>query len=104
MTPARYAAGTASVEAPSTGLSRAERANIRIGDTVAVFAQGSIGLCATAGAKLSGATWVIGVDRLSNRLDIARRMGADHVIDSSRTNPIEEILRLTAGRLLSRTR
>ena len=82
----------------STGLSGAERAGIRIGDTVAVFAQGPIGLCATAGAKLSGATTVIGVDRLSNRLEIARRMGADHVIDSSRIDPVEEIMRLTGGR------
>jgi alcohol dehydrogenase len=82
----------------STGLSGAEHANIRIGDTVAVFAQGPIGLCATAGAKLSGATTVIGVDRLANRLEIAQRMGADHVIDSSRVDPIEEIMRLTGGR------
>jgi alcohol dehydrogenase len=82
----------------STGFSGAERANIRIGDTVAVFAQGPIGLCATAGAKLSGATTVIGVDRLANRLEIARRMGADHVVDSSRNDPVEEIMRLTAGR------
>jgi len=82
----------------STGLSGAERANIRIGDTVAVFAQGPIGLCATAGAKLSGATTVIGVDRLATRLDIARRMGADHVIDSGRNDPVEEIMRLTGGR------
>ena len=82
----------------STGFSGAERAGIRIGDTVAVFAQGPIGLCATAGAKLSGATTVIGVDRLANRLEIARRMGADHAIDSSRTDPVEEIMRLTDGR------
>ena len=46
----------------STGFAGAERAGIRIGDTVAVFAQGPIGLCATAGAKLCGATTVIGVD------------------------------------------
>ena len=82
----------------STGFGGAERAGIRIGDTVAVFAQGPIGLCATAGAKLSGATKVIGVDRLRNRLEIARRMGADHVIDSSRTDPVAEIMRLTDGR------
>jgi len=82
----------------STGLAGAERANIRIGDTVAVFAQGPIGLCATAGAKLSGATTVIGVDRLANRLEMARRMGADHVIDGSRKDPVEEIMRITGGR------
>ncbi len=82
----------------STGFSGAERAGVRIGDVVAVFAQGPIGLCATAGAKLSGAALVIGVDRLSNRLEVARTMGADHVIDASRTDPVEEIMRLTEGR------
>jgi threonine dehydrogenase-like Zn-dependent dehydrogenase len=82
----------------STGFSGAESARIRIGDTVAVFAQGPIGLCATVGAKLSGASAVIGVDRLPERLQIARQMGADHVVDASRVDPVEEILRLTEGR------
>ena len=39
----------------STGLSGAEEADIKIGDAVAVFAQGPIGLCATLGARLRGA-------------------------------------------------
>ena len=82
----------------STGLGGAESAGIRIGDTVAVFAQGPIGLCATAGAKLSGATTVIAVDRIAGRLEIARLMGADLVIDSSKVDPVQEILRLTDGR------
>lgn len=82
----------------STGFSGAESAGIRIGDTVAVFAQGPIGLCATAGAKLSGATTVIGVDRLPARLEMARRMGADHVVDASRGDPVKAILELTGGR------
>ena len=82
----------------STGFGGAESGRIRIGDTVAVFAQGPIGLCATAGARLSGATTVIGVDRISGRLEIARRMGADVVIDASRTDPVQEIMRLTGGR------
>lgn len=67
----------------STGFSGSERGDVRIGDTVAVFAQGPIGLCATAGAKLSGATTIIAVDRLPERLGMARRMGADHVVDFS---------------------
>ena len=82
----------------STGFGGAENANIRIGDTVAVFAQGPIGLCAAAGAKLCGASLVIGVDRLPERLAMARRLGADHVIDASRCDPVEEIMRLTRGR------
>ena len=82
----------------STGFAGAESGTIRIGDTVAVFAQGPLGLCATAGAKLSGATTIIGVDRLPARLDVAKRLGADIVIDASKTDPVEEIMRLTNGR------
>ena len=82
----------------STGFGGAESGGIRIGDVVAVFAQGPIGLCATAGAKLSGASVIIGVDRLPERLAMARRMGADHVIDASREDPVEAIARLTGGR------
>ncbi|MFN6996001.1 MAG: NAD(P)-dependent alcohol dehydrogenase [Aquincola tertiaricarbonis] len=82
----------------STGFSGAESAGIRIGDTVAVFAQGPIGLCATLGAKLSGATLVIGVDRLPARLEMARRMGADVVVDASRVDVVDEILKITGGR------
>lgn len=58
----------------STGFSGAETAGVRIGDTVAVFAQGPIGLCATAGAKLSGASLVIGVDRLPARASARRHL------------------------------
>ena len=82
----------------STGFSGAESANIRIGDVVAVFAQGPIGLCAAAGAKLSGASVVIGVDRLAGRLAMSRQLGADHVVDASQVDPVEEIMRLTGGR------
>ena len=82
----------------STGFGGAESGNIRIGDTVAVFAQGPIGLCATAGAKLMGATRIIGVDFLENRLEIARRLGADHVVNAAVEDPVEAILNFTGGR------
>ena len=82
----------------STGFSGAESGSIRIGDSVAVFAQGPIGLCATAGARLSGATTIIGVDTLAERLEMARRLGADHVVDFKKVNPVDEILRITGGR------
>ena len=82
----------------STGFGGAESANIRIGDVVAVFAQGPIGLCAAAGAKLSGASVVIGVDRLPGRLAMSRKLAADHVIDASQVDPVDEIMRLTGGR------
>ncbi len=82
----------------STGLAGAENGRIKIGDTVAVFAQGPIGLCATAGARLLGATRIIAVDAVPARLDMARAMGADQVVDFSKVDPVEEILRLTDGR------
>jgi threonine dehydrogenase-like Zn-dependent dehydrogenase len=59
----------------STGLSGAESGNIKVGDAVAVFAQGPIGLCATVGAKLKGASLIIGVDSNDERLAVARRLG-----------------------------
>jgi threonine dehydrogenase-like Zn-dependent dehydrogenase len=82
----------------STGFSGAESGKIRIGDTVAVFAQGPIGLCATAGAKLSGAAAIIVVDAVPERLEVAKRLGADHVIDFKSVNPVEEVTRITEGR------
>ena len=82
----------------STGFSGAESGKVRIGDTVAVFAQGPIGLCATAGARLMGATTIIGVDAVAARMAIARKMGADHVVDFTKVDVVEEIMRLTDGR------
>jgi len=82
----------------STGFGGAERGGVRIGDTVAIFAQGPIGLCATAGARLMGATTIIGVDRLPERLAMSRRMGADHVVDFSAADPVAAIMALTDGR------
>lgn len=82
----------------STGFSGAERGKIRIGDTVAIFAQGPIGLCATAGAKLCGASTIVAVDRVPERLSIAKQLGANHVVDFSKADPVEEIMRLTDGR------
>lgn len=82
----------------STGFSGAESGKIRIGDSVAIFAQGPIGLCATAGAKMMGATTIIAIDSVPARIEMARRMGADHVIDFNKEDPVKEILRITDGR------
>jgi len=82
----------------STGFSGAETGGVRIGDTVAVFAQGPIGLCATAGAKLMGATTIIAVDSVPARMEMAKRMGADHVVDFKAESPVDAIMRLTDGR------
>ena len=82
----------------STGFAGAESGGVRIGDMVAVFAQGPIGLCATAGARLRGASTIFAVERLPERIEMAQKLGADHVIDFSRTDPVDEIMTLTDGR------
>ncbi len=81
----------------STGFSGAESGRVKIGDTVVVFAQGPIGLCATAGAKLRGATRIITVDGIPERLAISKRMGADITINFREKDPIEEIMKITNG-------
>jgi alcohol dehydrogenase len=82
----------------STGFAGAERGDVRIGDTVAVFALGPIGLCAVAGAKLMGATTIIGVDTVPERMHAAKRLGADHVVDFASVDPVGTIMQLTDGR------
>ena len=81
----------------STGFSGAESAGVKLGDSVVVFAQGPIGLCATAGAKLMGASLIIGVDGDDTRLAMARRMGADVVLDYRSQDVVAEVKRLTGG-------
>ena len=82
----------------STGFKGAENANIRIGDTVVVFAQGPIGLCATAGARLLGATTIIAVDGNDHRLGIAKKMGADVTLNFRNVDVIDEVMKLTGGK------
>ena len=81
----------------STGISGAESAPVRVGDTVVVYAQGPIGLMATAGARLMGASFIIGVDSNEARLAASKRMGADAVINFKEQDPVAEVKRLTGG-------
>src|SRR3990172_8729859 len=69
------------------GESAVETADVQIGDSVVIFAQGPIGLCATAGARLRGAGLVIAVDSNHRRLEMARTMGAGGVVDFPQEDP-----------------
>jgi len=82
----------------STGFMGAEHAHIPIGGTVAVFAQGPVGLMATVGARLLGAGLVIGVEGVPKRKELAKHFGADVIVDHTKVDPVEEIMRLTEGR------
>lgn len=79
----------------STGISGAEAGGVTLGDKVAVFAQGPIGLCASIGARLLGASMVIGVDGDDSRLAMAKQLGVDVVLDYRKVDVAAEIRRLT---------
>jgi threonine dehydrogenase-like Zn-dependent dehydrogenase len=81
----------------STGFGGAESANIRLGDTVIVFAQGPIGLCATAGAKLMGASFIITVESDPVRTEMSKRMGAHVVLDPKQDDIVSAVKKLTRG-------
>lgn len=67
------------------------------GTSVAVIGCGGVGVAAVAGAALAGASPIIAVDVDDTKLDAARRLGATHVLDSSRVDPVAEIGRICAG-------
>ncbi|MEV1084625.1 NAD(P)-dependent alcohol dehydrogenase [Streptomyces sp. NPDC050211] len=81
----------------STGFMGAEHGNIPMGGTVAVLAQGPVGLMATAGARLRGAGLVIGVESVPSRQKLARMYGADEIVDFSKEDVVQRILELTNG-------
>ncbi len=64
-------------------LQAVRKARIELGEAVAVFGLGPIGLTALSYARLAGACPVIGIDRAANRLELAKRMGADAVVNTS---------------------
>jgi L-iditol 2-dehydrogenase len=77
-----------------------DRAAIALGDTVLVQGTGAVGLSAIALARLAGATRVIAIGAPADRLDLARRMGADEAIDLQQTDPPARLARvreLTGG-------
>ena len=82
----------------STGISGAESGEVRTGDSVAIFAQGPIGLCATLGARLRGAAVIVGIDPVARRREMARDFGASCTIDPKREDVVKRLKGLTGGR------
>ena len=82
----------------STGFSASESADVQLGNSVAVMAQGPIGLCATAGAKLKGAGLIIASESNPVRKEMSLRMGANVVLDPKSVDVAAEIRRLTNDR------
>ena len=81
----------------TTAVDAVATAKIEMGDTVAVFGQGVMGLSCAQVARVSGAGKVIGVDVREKALDIAERLGVDVVINASHDDPVAKILEITEG-------
>ena len=79
----------------STGFGAIENSGLRFGDSVAIFAQGPVGLCATAAARIRGAGLIIAVESLPARVAISKKLGADVVVDPAKA--VDEIRALTGG-------
>lgn len=86
------------VEPLAVGLHATDQGGVKLGDTVVVFGTGCIGLVTLLSAKAKGASNIIVVDVLENRLQVAEKIGATHVINAKNTNVIEKIAELTNGR------
>lgn len=82
------------VEPLAVGLHACELAGVKLGHTVVVFGAGCIGLVSMMAARARGASTVIVIDIFDNRLEKAVKLGADHVINSSRADPVEEVRRI----------
>ncbi|MGC2359599.1 MAG: NAD(P)-dependent alcohol dehydrogenase [Thermoplasmata archaeon] len=81
----------------STGFMGAEHAATPLGGSVAVFGAGPVGLMAIQGAQLLGAGRIFAVESVPARQELARRFGADEVVDFSRVDPVQTLLDATGG-------
>ncbi len=69
----------------------------RPGASIAVFGVGTVGLSAVLGSVVCGCTTIIAVDIHSNRLRMAKKLGATHTVNADKVNPVEAILEITGG-------
>jgi Zn-dependent alcohol dehydrogenase len=73
-------------------------AKVRMGDSVAVFGCGGIGLNAVQGARIVGALHIIAVDVAPQKLAYAQQLGATYLVNASQDDPVTAIKELTHGR------
>ncbi|WP_025640698.1 NAD(P)-dependent alcohol dehydrogenase [Schnuerera ultunensis] len=83
------------VEPLSVGLHATGLGGVELGDTVVIFGTGCIGLSTLLASKARGASTIIVVDMLENRLEKAKKLGATHIINAKEVKVVEEILTLT---------
>jgi alcohol dehydrogenase len=72
-------------------------AGVKMGDTVAVFGLGGVGLAALLGARLAGASRIVAVDILQSKLDLASELGATDVVLAGEEGSVEDVRTATGG-------
>jgi S-(hydroxymethyl)glutathione dehydrogenase / alcohol dehydrogenase len=81
-----------------TGVGAALRtAGLEAGQTAAVFGCGGVGLSIVQGARIGGARQIIAVDQFDSKLEMAKRVGATHVVNSTHGDAVEQVRALTGG-------
>ena len=78
-----------------------KNSKVRAGHTVAIVGSGQIGLMHMQVAKLTGARTIV-IDLKADRLEFAAKLGADHIIDSSKADPVARVKELTGGEMADR--
>lgn len=84
------------VEPMAVAVQAVKDAGVTLGDSVAVFGAGPIGLLTVIAAKASGASKVIVLDLSDERLEKAKELGATHVINSGKENPVQAVRAIVA--------
>lgn len=87
----------AMVEPVSIAVHAVQRTQIAAGSTAVVVGSGMIGLLVIQALRWAGAAQVVAVDLADNRLELARRLGATHTINSGRADAAAEVARITGG-------
>jgi L-iditol 2-dehydrogenase len=86
------------VEPLAVGLHATDIGGVKLGDTVIIYGSGCIGLVTLLASKAKGASKIILIDVLKNRLDTAMRLGATHVINPMESDVIETVKAITEGK------
>ena len=88
----------AMLEPMAVGLHAVRLARLDLGQTVAIFGSGPIGLVTLIAARMAGAGRIFMADLVPERLALAKKLGADEVFDAGQGDPVERIKQATEGR------
>lgn len=72
-------------------------AGVKVGDSVAIIGVGGVGLNAISGAKMAGAATIIAIDLQPDKLEMAKKFGATHVINSGKEDAVATVHEITGG-------